>query len=272
MDIRQFFVTPQAELIRRAAAEAEQQARSDAWTRLSEAEQKKAWLPTLVSGSDEDKVSAWKMLSEANVSVSQKEILKQHLVVADFGCTEFTTKMVYGIAQDDLQMKWPKNKNMRSAILANLRLLRNDGYIKFERKGVYSIVKESAGGDDDEACDAQQPAPDALGALQMYESADSDEEAVPPAPHIIDDSESRRCEARICPRTRVQKNGCISIPDNLRCSNNKRRGCGKLCLKHRNLSNVGQLWMGLITAPRPDLYLPSNQPIHFKTPYKYHWN
>jgi len=45
-----------------------------------------------------------------------------------------------------------------------------------------AYVGSAAGGDDDEAGDAPQPAFDALAALQVYESDSDDEEAPPPAP------------------------------------------------------------------------------------------
>jgi hypothetical protein len=118
-------------------------ARIEAWAKLSEPDKKKAWLTALVSGSEEDKAAAWKILSDESVFVSQKEILKAHIVSAGFdSLSEFTTKMVYGIAEEDLQKKFPENKTVRSTILANLQFLRDDDYIKFVRRGVYSIVEK----------------------------------------------------------------------------------------------------------------------------------
>lgn len=182
--------------------------------------------------------------------LSQKEQLKAIIVGAGLDLQyDFSLATVYGLCLDDFKKIWPNNNNMKSTIRGTLRTLRNEGFIDFLGDGVYTMHVE-----------------------------EEEEEVQPRAPaYITEDYEPHRCEARILDKKALgyyQKNGCVFIPDNVRCGHMKREGCGNVCLKHFKMTEAyGKIWLGTVTAPRPNLELPENQPHHLKgKKYPYRWS
>ena len=179
------------------------------------------------------------------VLTSQKDHLKNSITSSDIPARHsFTLKTIYDLFLADFQRLWPKNRDMKAGIRANLQKLRDEGFIFFKGKGVYSMHSE---------------------------------EHIPFHPtYITKDYEPNRCEARIMDKKSpgyFQKDGCVHIPDNVRCGHMKRRGCGYLCLKHSNMFDVGQMWMGRITEKRPNLEKDEYQPKHLKNhKYPYRWS
>jgi hypothetical protein len=179
--------------------------------------------------------------------ISQKERMKAIIVGAGLDLQrDFSLAGVYELCLDDFKKIWPNNNNMKASIRGTLQTLRNEGFIDFLGNGVYTMHVE-------EAVRSRAPT------------------------YITKDYEPHRCEARILDKKAhdyYQKNGCVFIPDNVRCGYMKREGCGNVCLKHFKMTkSYGKLWMGTVTTPRPNLELPENQPHHLKgQKYPYKWS
>ena len=176
---------------------------------------------------------------------SQKDHLKNVLTSSEIDTgSNFTLKKIYSLFLADFQRLWPNNKDMKATIRATLQKLRDEEFIFFKGRGVYSMRPE--------------------------------EHTPLPPTHITKDYEPHRCEARIMDKKSpgyFQKDGCVHIPDNVRCGHMKRIGCGYLCLKHSNMFDIGQMWMGKITEKRPELEKDECQPTHLKNKkYPYRWS
>ena len=89
-----------------------------------------------------DVMERWKRAARLLArDVPQRGWLAEVLKAVEEQFSTFTLQDLYTNCEEELQGKHPENHNVRPKIRQQLQYLRNLGFVRFVRPGVYSIVR-----------------------------------------------------------------------------------------------------------------------------------